>query len=96
MVKIAVDLLGSDNSLEEIVKGLYKASLIDCDIELIAFGPKEEVEELLKENGYKGSNVKIVDANYGIKSLDNYFLELKTNKMHQWHEHFVILEIMMM
>lgn len=80
MVKIAVDLLGSDNSLEEIVKGLYKASLIDCDIELIAFGPKEEVEELLKENGYKGSNVKIFDANYGIKSLDNYFLELKTNK----------------
>ena len=79
MVKIAVDLLGSDNSLEEIVKGLYKASLLDSDIELIAFGPKEEVEEILKNNGYKGNNIEVINCTKAISSSDNPLIELKIN-----------------
>ena len=79
MIKIAVDLLGTDNNLEEIVNGLYKASLINDEIELVAFGPKQRVEELLISYGYNKNNIKIVDAKYGIKSGDNVLIQMRTN-----------------
>ena len=60
-MKIIVDAMGGDNAPGAIVKGAIKAaSEINETVALI--GPEELVRNTLKENGWQGDNIEIIDA----------------------------------
>ena len=60
-MKIIVDAMGGDNAPGEIVRGAIKAaSEIKETVALI--GPEELVRNTLKENGWQGDNIEIIDA----------------------------------
>ena len=44
MIKIVVDLMGADNSPQELVKGAIKAANENKDLYLYLCGPKAEIE----------------------------------------------------
>ncbi|MDD5458908.1 MAG: phosphate acyltransferase PlsX, partial [Phycisphaerae bacterium] len=59
-MRIAVDAMGGDNAPEEIVDGAQQAlDLLDTDDQIILFGPRTRIEELLST---KSSKISIVDA----------------------------------
>ena len=60
-MKIVLDGMGGDHAPREIVKGAVEAAaLISHDIYIV--GKKKEIEEEIKKNKFKGSNIKVVDA----------------------------------
>ena len=60
-MKIVLDGMGGDYAPAETVKGAVEAAaLINHDIYIV--GKKQEIEEELKKNKYKGNNIKTVDA----------------------------------
>jgi len=80
MVKIVIDTLGSDNTIEEIVKGIHQASLIDSNLHLICFGPKEKIEEELKKYSDHHENIEVMEASDVILANENPVLALRTKK----------------
>ena len=60
-MKIVLDGMGGDHAPREIVKGAVEAAaIISHDIYIV--GKKKEIEEEIKKNKFKGSNIKVVDA----------------------------------
>ena len=65
-MKIIVDGMGGDNSPQEIVKGTIKAArelaVSEPEVTVAVIGPHELIGNCLKENGWDGSNIEIIDA----------------------------------
>ena len=65
-MKIIVDGMGGDNAPQEIVKGTIKAASelasTEPDVTVSIIGPEELIGNCLKENGWDGSNIEVIDA----------------------------------
>ena len=65
-MKIIVDGMGGDNSPQEIVKGAIKAAselaVTEKEVTVGIIGPQELIGNCLKENGWSGSNIEVIDA----------------------------------
>lgn len=69
-MNIVLDGMGGDNAPRETVKGAVEAAaVIEHDIYIV--GKKEEIEEELKKNKFKGNNIKVVDAKEVITMEDS-------------------------
>lgn len=61
-MKIVIDAFGGDHAPVEIVKGaITSVNLLD-DIEIILTGEQNRIFEILKEYGYTGDKITVVDA----------------------------------
>lgn len=58
---VAVDAMGGDYAPRAIVEGAVAAA-VDFGLEVALVGRRREVEALVKETGYKGSRVSVVEA----------------------------------
>jgi len=76
MIKIVVDLMGADNSPQELVKGAIKAANENKDLYLYLCGPKAEIEAEL--NASTNDNLCIVDCNEAITNYDKPVKAFKT------------------
>ena len=65
-MKIIVDGMGGDNAPQEIVKGTIRAAkelaVSEPDVTVSIIGPEELMNNCLKENGWDGSNIEVIDA----------------------------------
>ena len=65
-MKIIVDGMGGDNAPQEIVKGTIRAAkelaVSEPDVTVSIIGPEELIGNCLKENGWDGSNIEVIDA----------------------------------
>ena len=61
-MKIIIDAFGGDHAPVEIVKGAITSANLLNDVEIVLTGAKERLEEILKEYGYTGNKITIVDA----------------------------------
>ena len=76
MIKIVVDLMGADNSPKELVKGAIKAANENTDIYLYLCGPKDEIEDELKNA--VNNNLCIIDSTEAITNYDKPVKAFKT------------------
>ena len=65
-MKIIVDGMGGDNAPQEIVKGTIRAAkelaVSEPDVTVSIIGPEELMNNCLKQNGWYGSNIEVIDA----------------------------------
>ncbi len=62
-MRIALDAMGGDYAPEAIVKGaLLAVEQLDQDYEILLIGKEDTIYSLLKEYGYTGSAIKVVNA----------------------------------
>lgn len=65
-MKIIIDGMGGDNAPQEIVKGTIKAASelaeSEPEVKVAIIGPEQLIEECLRENGWNGSNIEVIDA----------------------------------
>ena len=65
-MKIIVDGMGGDNAPQEIIKGAIKAATelaeSEPDVTVGIIGPQELMNNCLRENGWQGSNIEVIDA----------------------------------
>ncbi|TXK33213.1 phosphate acyltransferase PlsX [Pontibacter qinzhouensis] len=62
-MRIALDAMGGDYAPEAIIKGaLLAAEQLEKEDEILLIGQEEVVHSLLKEYGYTGQNIKVVNA----------------------------------
>lgn len=65
-MKIIVDGMGGDNAPQEIVKGTIKAAselaASEPEVTVSIIGPEELIGNCLKENGWTGTNIEVIDA----------------------------------
>ncbi len=65
-MKIIIDGMGGDNAPREIIKGAVRAASelaeTDKDVTIGIIGPEELMNNCLKENGWTGSNIEVIDA----------------------------------
>ncbi len=65
-MKIIVDGMGGDNAPQEIVKGVIRAAgelqTSEPEVTISIIGPEELIGNCLKENGWTGSNIEVIDA----------------------------------
>ena len=60
-LRIGIDAMGGDYAPDAVVKGVVEAiPLLDEGSQVVLFGDKERIEELLKAEGYEGERVEIV------------------------------------
>lgn len=60
-LRIGIDAMGGDFAPDAVVKGVVEAiPLLDEGSQVVLFGDKERIEELLKAEGYEGERVEIV------------------------------------
>ncbi|MDO4265709.1 MAG: phosphate acyltransferase PlsX [Eubacteriales bacterium] len=62
MIKVALDAMGGDNSPQEIVKGAVEALSKSAELSVILTGPKERIENELKQYTFDKSRLRIEDA----------------------------------
>jgi len=61
-MKIVIDAFGGDHAPEEIVKGaITSVNLLD-DVEIILVGIEDKIKEILKDYGYAGDKITILNA----------------------------------
>ena len=61
-MKILIDVYGGDYSPDELVKGAIISVKEIPDLELILTGKKDEIEKIIKAEGYSGERLEVVDA----------------------------------
>lgn len=60
-LRIGIDAMGGDYAPDAVVKGVVEAiPLLNEGSQVVLFGDKERIEELLKAEGYEGERVEIV------------------------------------
>lgn len=60
-LRIGIDAMGGDYAPEAVIKGVVEAvPLLDEGSQVVLFGDKERIEELLRAKGYEGDRVEIV------------------------------------
>lgn len=81
MIRVAVDAMGGDNGVVEMVKGAVEAIKIHKDVVLVLVGLKESIEtELAKYDGYDKSRVEIVNATENIDCHEAPVAAIKKKK----------------
>lgn len=60
-MKILLDGMGGDYAPEEIVKGAIRAAS-EIDETIVIIGPEDTINEQLKANRWKGTNIEVADA----------------------------------
>lgn len=67
-MRIALDAMGGDFAPEAIVKGAIQAAQeLDAGASILLIGKEDVVNDLLKEYGYTGSNITVVNASQVIE-----------------------------
>ena len=61
-MKIIIDAFGGDHAPVEIVKGAITSVNLLNDVEIVLTGASNKLEEVIKEYGYTGNKITIVDA----------------------------------
>ena len=65
-MKIIVDGMGGDNAPQEIVKGTVRAAgelaKTEPEVKIALIGPADLMNASLKENGWSGDNIEVIDA----------------------------------
>lgn len=79
-MKIAIDGMGGDNAPKAVVEGVIKALNEYQGIEYYITGPKEKIEEELKNYTYDKSLINIVDAREVISPNEHPVMALKKKK----------------
>lgn len=79
-MKIAIDGMGGDNAPKAIVEGVIKSLNEYQGIEYYITGPKEQIEEELKNYSYDKSLINIVDAREVISPNEHPVMALKKKK----------------
>ena len=79
-MKIAIDGMGGDNSPKAVVEGIIKSINEYQGIEYYITGPKEQIEEELKNYTYDKSLINIVDAREVISPNEHPVMALKKKK----------------
>lgn len=79
-MKIAIDGMGGDNAPKAVVEGVIKALNEYQGIEYYITGPKEQIEEELKNYSYDKSLINIVDAREVITPNEHPVMALKKKK----------------
>ncbi|MBQ8335238.1 MAG: phosphate acyltransferase PlsX [Tidjanibacter sp.] len=60
-LRIGIDAMGGDYAPEAVIKGVVEAvPLLDEGSQVVLFGDKERIEELLRAEGYEGGQIEIV------------------------------------
>ena len=70
-VKIAIDVMGSDNGPELLIEGAHLALLENEDLALVLFGDSKIIEDKLTELGTDMTRVEIVHADQIVTNYDN-------------------------
>lgn len=79
-MKIAIDGMGGDNAPKAVVEGVIKALEEYKGIEYYITGPKEQIEEELKNYNYDKTLVNIIDAREIISPNEHPVMALKKKK----------------
>ena len=79
-IKISIDTLGSETSIENIIKGLNTSFLRNDNYFFKLFGPKEELNHELKKFNRLKENVEIIDCSEFIEMTDKPGEVMKTKK----------------
>ncbi len=80
MNKIVVDAFGGDNAPEEIVKGAILAIGEKEGFSIVLSGKSEEISKILKDNGYTGDRIEILQASEVITNDDVPTSAIRTKK----------------
>ena len=78
-MKILIDGMGGDFAPDEIVKGAVKAAP-EIDETIVIIGPEALIKKSLDDNGWKGSNIEIVDATEVITNDESPAMAVKKKK----------------
>lgn len=79
-MKIAIDGMGGDNAPKAVVEGVIKSINEYQGIEYYITGPKEQIEEELKNYNYNKSLITIIDAREVISPNEHPVMALKKKK----------------
>ena len=79
-MKIAIDGMGGDNAPKAVIEGVIKALEEYKGIEYYITGPKEQIEEELKNYNYDKTLVNIIDAREIISPNEHPVMALKKKK----------------
>lgn len=77
-IKIVIDAMGGDHAPDEVVKGAIAA--IAEDRELILCGPEAKIQAKLKEYGYKGKGISVVNATEVIEMAEPPVKAIRSKK----------------
>lgn len=69
-MKIIVDLMGADNSPDELLKGTLDAAE-ETEAEFILVGNRSEIERIASENGYDIHRYRIIDTKDNVIGMDD-------------------------
>ena len=76
MIRIAVDLMGSDHGVSELMSGIARLSIEEA-VHLILVGDVEQISSALEEHPYQPANIEIVSSQYSISQEDDAAFMLK-------------------
>ncbi|MBQ8425492.1 MAG: phosphate acyltransferase PlsX [Clostridia bacterium] len=79
-MKIIIDAYGGDYSPIEMIKGSITAVNSIDDVEIIITGDKEQIENLLKENGYTGDRISVYHAPETISCEESPTMAIRKKK----------------
>jgi len=79
-IKISIDMLGSETSIANIIKGLNVSFLRNDNYFFRLFGPREKINYELKKFKTLKDNVEIIDCNEFIEMTDKPSEVMKTKK----------------
>ena len=79
-VKISVDMLGSETSIENIIKGLNNSFLRNDNYYFRLFGPSHEINNELNKYIELKQNTEIIDCNEMVEMTDKPSDVIKAKK----------------
>lgn len=79
-MKFVIDAFGGDNAPYEIVAGAVSAVNLISDVEIVLTGDSEKINSILKQIGYSGNKIEVVDAPEIITNDESPTLAIRTKK----------------
>lgn len=79
-IKIVLDGFGGDNAPKEIVLGAIDAVNAFSDIEIVITGNEEILNKIIKDSGYTGNRISVLNANTTITNDESPTLAIRTKK----------------
>lgn len=80
MIKLAIDLLGSDKGELELLDGVLSSLNARPDLFVYAFGSKEKLEAALETKAYNKEQLEIIDSTEIITNSDNPMEAIRSKK----------------
>ena len=79
-MKILLDGFGGDYSPDEIVKGAITGVNLLNDVEIVITGDKNKIQSILKDYGYSGDKIEIIDAPEVITNEESPTIAIRQKK----------------